>query len=70
MENNLNKKHSFHDIWNTLSHSQKNIIYKLGCNGWQLDYSSCEPAANMANIIHYNGDRGRVSYRGEVEFVS
>lgn len=67
MKNTSQKKHSFHDIWNNLSHSQKNILYKLGRTGWQLDHSKCDLTTQVAEIIHYNGDKGKVNSLGEVE---
>ncbi len=62
------KKTNFLDIWDALSHSQKNIIYKLGQSGWQLDHLACDHSAQTAKIIHYNGNQGRVNFLGEVEF--
>tara|TARA_R110001583_G_C5671699_1_gene411447 strand:+ start:47548 stop:47769 length:222 start_codon:yes stop_codon:yes gene_type:complete len=66
-KNNL-KKTNFLETWNELSHSQKNIIFKLGQSGWQLDHLACDRSAHVAKIIHYNGHQGRVSFLGEVEF--
>lgn len=59
---------NFLDIWNLLSLSQKNVIYKLGLSGWQLDYTACDLATKMAKVIHYNGDQAVVNFLGEVDF--
>ena len=64
------KQNKFIDIWNKLSHSQKNIIYKLGQIGWQLDYSKCLYGTCIVKIIHYNGNQGQVNFLGEVEFIN
>lgn len=65
---NNSKKTNFLETWNALSHSQKNIIFKLGQSGWQLDHLACDHSTHVAKIIHYNGHQGRVSCLGEVEF--
>jgi hypothetical protein len=62
--------HSFNDVWNSLSHSQKIIIFKLGLAGWQLDYSLCDMSKKIAQIIHYNGKKGSVNFFGEVNFFN
>ncbi len=68
MQRELKQNNTFLDIWNTLSLSQKNIIYKLGQSGWQLDYLAFDHNLRCAKIIHYNGRYGRVNFMGEVEF--
>ena len=64
-----NTSNHFLKIWSQLSSSQKNIIYKLGLSGWQLDYSNSENKDNEVKIIHYNGNQGNVNSFGEVEYL-
>ena len=65
----ISTSNHFLQIWSQLSPRQKNVIYKLGQAGWQLDYSNGNNNDISVNIIHYNGNQGHVNLMGEVEYL-
>ncbi|WP_371374219.1 hypothetical protein [Thalassotalea aquiviva] len=62
------KKNNFIEVWNKLTQSQKNMLFKLGLKGWRLDYGLCQNT-DLVIIVHEEGQIGTVNSFGEVEFL-